>query len=90
MSGHSWRPDRNLRSRRKTPRKCDWYGRKYHPVYRNANPTYCGVPCSAAAWRAGVSMRSAHREKPNDPQRAAEVLREKRGTLERLRKAAKG
>lgn len=87
MSGHSWQPERNMRHRRKTPRKCDWCRQEYHPLYRNPDPRYCGVPCSTAARRAGVSTRSAHRETPNNPELAAEVSREMRDALERLRKA---
>lgn len=87
MSDYSWQPEHNMRYRRKTPRKCDWCGREYHPLYRNPNPRYCGVPCSAAARRAGVASRSVHHEMPDDPRRAAEVSQEMRDALERLRKA---
>ena len=87
MSGYVWQPEHTAKHRSKTPRKCDWCGRKYYPLRNNPRPRYCGVPCSATARRAGVGVRAMDTELPSDPARAAEVAQEMREALARLRKA---
>jgi len=87
MSSYRWQPEHAAKHRSKTPRKCDWCGRDYYPLRNNPRPRYCGVPCSAAARRAGIETRSVHTELPIDPERATAVAQEMREALARLRKA---